>query len=113
MKLGFAVEVTGIKGTIQKDSNKISQAWQHINERSGTSEERDRLMIVANTENHLDPRQRKRDSFSRDAVKLLSNNGVLLITTLQLYELWKSVEGCNRTPDDVVRELHGKFGLYR
>ena len=107
------MEVTGIKGTIQKDSNKISQAWQYINERSGTSEENDKLMIVANTENHLHPRQRMRDSFSPDAVKLLSNNGVLLITTLQLYELWNSVEEGNRTPDDVVRELHGKVGLYR
>ena len=113
LSLGFAVEVTGIKGTIQKDSNKISQAWQYISERSGTSEEDDRLVIVANTENHLDPRLRTRDSFSPDAVKLLSNNGVLLITTLQLYELWKSVEEGNRTPDDVVRELHGKVGVYR
>ncbi len=113
LNLGFAVEVTGTKGTIQKDSNKISQAWQYISERSGASEEDDRLVIVANTENHLDPRLRTRDSFSPDAVKLLSNNGVLLITTLQLYELWKSVEEGNRTPDDVVRELHGKVGLYR
>ncbi len=113
LNLGFAVEVTGIKGTIQKDNNKISQAWEYISERTGTSEEDDRLMIVANTENHLDPRRRTRDSFSPDAVKLLGNNRVLLITTLQLYGLWKSVEEGNRTPDDVVRELHGKFGLYR
>ena len=113
LHLGFAVEVTGIKGTIQKDNNKISQAWQYISERSGPSEEHDKLMIVANTENHLDPRWRTRDSFSPDAVKLLGNNGVLLITTLQLYGLWKSVEEDSRAPDDVVRELHGKDGLYR
>ena len=53
LSLGFAIEVTGTKGTIQKDSNKIAQAWQYLKDREGTSEEDDRLMIVANTEIHL------------------------------------------------------------
>ena len=113
LNLRFTVEVTGTTGTIRKESNKVSQAWEHISQRSGTSEEYDRLMIVANTEYHLDPSQRKRDSFSQNVVKLLGDNEVLLITTAQLYELWRSVQEGERMPDAVVRELHGKSGLYR
>ena len=112
LHLGFGVEVTGSTGTIRKDSPKISQAWQNINERAGTAEETDRLMIVANTELHLDPAQRKRDSFSREVIQLLGNNGVLLITTTQLYSLWKAVHEGNKSAEDVVQELHRQSGLF-
>lgn len=110
--LSFSVEITGSTGTIRKDSSKISQAWQSIQERAGTSEEADRLLIVANTELHLDPDQRKKNSFSREVVQLLGNNGVLLITTAQLYALRKSVHEGNGSADDVVRELHRQSGLF-
>ena len=93
LSLGFAIEVTGTKGTIQKDSNKIAQAWQYLKDREGTSEEDDRLMIVANTEIHLEPLNRAKPSYSQPVIRLLGANKVLLITTLQLYDLWKSVRG--------------------
>ena len=112
LNLGFGVEVTGSTGTIHKDTPKSSQAWQYINERAGTVEEANRLMIVANTELHLDPSQRKRDSFSREAVQLLGNNGVLLMTTTQLYSLWKAVHEGSRSAEDVVQELHRQSGLF-
>ncbi len=111
--LGFAIEVTGTKSTIQKDSNKLSQAWQHISDRAGTPEENDRLIIVANTQSHLDPKQRSRDSFSQHAVDLLSRNDVLMITTVQLYELWKSVQEGNMGAEEAVKRLYDSTGLYR
>lgn len=110
--LGFAVEVTGTKGTIQKDSNKIAQVFQHIQDRVGTSEEHDRLIVVANTELHLDPNQRRKDSYSSNVVGLVDKHGVLLLTTVQLYELWKQVEQGNRTSESVIQELHDKDGLF-
>ncbi|GAI31537.1 unnamed protein product, partial [marine sediment metagenome] len=58
LNIGFAVEVTGTKDVIRKDSNKVAQAWQYLNERAGTPEENDRLVIVANSQYHLDPKQR-------------------------------------------------------
>lgn len=112
LSLGFAIEVTGTKGTIQKDSNKIAQAWQYLKDREGTSEEDDRLMIVANTEIHLEPSNRAKPSYSQPVIRLLGANKVLLITTLQLYDLWKSVHEGQRTSEEVVRDMHGKQGLY-
>ena len=44
LKIGLALEVTGTKGVINKDSNKVSQAWQYLQNRVGTSEENDRLV---------------------------------------------------------------------
>jgi len=112
LNTGFAVEVTETKDVISKDSKKAVQAWQYVNERMGTAEEKDRLIIVANTQYHLDPKKRNRESYTPEITKLLGDNGVLMITTLQLYELWKVVYEGRRPADDVVQELHGKYGLF-
>jgi hypothetical protein len=112
LNMGFAVEVTGTKDIIRKDSNKVAQAWQHLNDCAGTANENDRLVIVANTQHHLDPKQRNQEGYTRDIAKLLGKNGVLMITVLQLYEQWKSVHEGKRAADDVVRELHSSFGLF-
>lgn len=109
--IGFAVEVVGTKGIIQKDGNKIPQAWEYLKERVGTDEEKDRLMIVANTECHLDPKERRRESFTPPVVKLLGD-GVLLITTLQLYELWKMVDEDRKSADDVIQDLYKTSGIF-
>ena len=112
LNTGFAVEVTGTKDVIHKDSRKVVQAWQYLNDRVGTAEEKDRLIIVANTQYHLDPKKRNRESYTPDITKLLGDNGVLMITTLQLYELWKVVHERLRSADDIVQELHSNCGLF-
>lgn len=113
LDIGFALEVTGTKGIIRKDSNKIAQAWQYLNDRAGTPQENDRLVIVANTQYHLDPKDRSTESFTPEVVKLLGNNEVLLVTTLQLYEQWKAVHEDRKSKEDVVIELHSTYGLYK
>jgi hypothetical protein len=110
--IGFALEVTGTKGIIRKDSNKLAQAWQYLNDRAGTPQENDKLVIIANTRYHLNPKERGDESFTPEVVKLLGSNEVLLMTTLQLYEQWKSVHEGQRSKEDVVTELHNMNGLY-
>jgi len=112
LNIGFAVEVTGTKDIIRKDSNKVAQAWQYLNERVGTPEEKDRLVIVANSQYHLDPKRRNLEGYTPDIAKLLGNNGVLMITTSQLYEQWKAVHEGHRSSDDIVQELHSSSGLF-
>jgi len=111
--MGFALEITGTKGIIRKDSKKIAQAWQYLNDRTGTPQENDRLVIIANTQYHLDPKDRSTENFTPEVVKLLGSNEVLLMTTLQLYEQWKAVHEGKKSKDDVIRELHGTQGLYK
>jgi hypothetical protein len=112
LNIGFAVEVTGTKDVIHKDSNKVVQAWQYLNERAGTPEENDRLMIVANSQYHLDPKQRDQEGYTPNISKLLGNNGVLMLTTLQLYEQWKAIHEGHRSSDDLIQELHNASGLF-
>jgi len=112
LNMGFAVEVTGTKDIVHKDSNKVVQAWQYLNERAGTPDENDRLVIVANSQYHLDLKRRNHEGYTPDIVKLLGSNEVLLITTSQLYEQWKAVHEGYRSSDDIVRELHSSFGLF-
>ena len=113
LNIGFAVEVTGTKDVIHKDSKKVAQAWQYLNDRVGTAEEKDRLIIVANTQYHLDPKKRKSESYTPEIVKLLGNNGVLMINTMQLYELWKAIHEGLRLADDTIQELYSKYGLFK
>jgi hypothetical protein len=112
LNFGFALEVTGTKGVIRKDSNKVGQAWQYLTDRVGTPQENDRLLIIANAECHLAPEDRKKESFTPEVVKLLGGNEVLLVTTLQLYEEWKSVHEGHKVKEDIVKELHSQCGLY-
>ena len=86
LNVGLAIEVTGTKDVIRKNSNKVAQAGQYINERIPTPEENDRLVIVANSQYRLDAKQRNREGHAPDVVKLLDDNAVLMITTTQLYE---------------------------
>ena len=110
--ISFAIEVTGTRGIIRKDSNKVSQCWQHISYRTGTDEESERLAIIANTECHLDPDSRRSDCFSEDVAQLLGTNGVLLINTYQLYKLWREVQEEGRSSDEVIKKLHESSGVY-
>jgi hypothetical protein len=112
LNIGFAIEVTGTKDIIRKDSNKIAQARQYLSERAGTPEENDRLIIVANSQYHLDPKERNNAGFSPEVVRLLGNTGVLMITSLQLYEQWKAVHEGHKSSDDLIRELHSSSGLF-
>lgn len=112
LNIGFAVEVTGTKDVIHKDSNKVAQAWQYLSDRVGTTEENDRLMIVANTQYHLDPKERNHEGYSPDTTKLLGSNGVLMITAFQLYEQWKAVHEGQKSSDDLVQELYSSSGLF-
>jgi hypothetical protein len=77
-----------------------------------TSEENDRLVIIANTQYHLAPKDRTKESFTPEVVKLLGDNKILLVTTLQLYDEWKSVHEGQKVKEDIVKELHSQFGLY-
>lgn len=108
----FAFEVTGTTGIVRKESNKVSQCWQHISDRASTPQEGDRLVVLANTECHLNPASRRPEGFSQDVAKLLAPNGVLLLTAVQLYDLWKDVHEGKRMPEDVVNELFNSHGLY-
>ena len=112
LNIGFVVEVTGTKDIIRKDSKKVAQALQHLNECADTQTENERLVIVANSQYHLDPKQRNQEGYSPNIAELLGKNGVLMITTSQLYELWKTVHEGQRSPDDVLKELHSSSGLF-
>lgn len=112
LDIGFAVEVTGTKGIIHKDNNKVAQAFQYLMDRVGTDEKNDKLIIVANTQYHLDPKERRQESYTKDFLDLLGNNGILMINTLQLYNIWREVHEGRRSADDVIQELYSSSGRF-
>jgi hypothetical protein len=112
LNINFAFEITGTKDIVKKDTNKIAQAWQHLTERIGTTGEADRLVIVANTQYHLDPKTRNPCGYSPDITNLLSKNGVALMTTYQLYQVWVAIQKGSITPEKFASKLHSCSGLF-
>lgn len=113
LDIGFAVEVTGTKGTIKKDSKKITQAWQHIHDSKGAIDNKERIVIVANTERHLSPVERQKAPFSKNVIELLKNNGVLLLTTVQLFSLWKNYYKGTVEAEEIIKSLFESVGIYK
>jgi hypothetical protein len=112
LQLGFAFEVTGSRDSIKKDNNKVSQAWQYLNEREGTPFAQSRLVIIANTQCHLEPNNRKKDAFSPEVIKLLGKNGVLLVTSWQLYQAWLKIKENQNLAHDFAQLLYETSGLF-
>ena len=111
--LVFAIEVTGTKGVVRKASSKIAQAWKHLSDRKGTPEEAHKLTIIANVEYHLDPRSRPSAPFTSEVTDLLGRHNVLLLTTVQLYEIWKDIALGTRSAEDAISSLHATSGFYK
>lgn len=109
---GFAIEITGTKGNIKKDSKKISQVFTYLTQRVGSEEESHRMVVIANTQCHLDPKDRDLDCFSREVVDLMTKNEVLLLTTVQLYELWKSVFEKREKAGNIVDLIYNSTGVF-
>jgi hypothetical protein len=104
----IGVEVTGTKGIIKKDSKKIAQAWKYL-----YADEKARLIIVANTEYHLDPKDRKSLSYTEEVTTLLTKYNILLLTTKQLYKIWKNVEEeANSSILNADNIMNTKIGVY-
>lgn len=102
-------EVTGSQEPVKKTSSKVGQVWQFIKERDSPDQ---KLIVVANAYNHLPLDQRKsKQTYTKDAVGLLNLPGILLMTTEQLYFLWKDVQEKTREAEEVREILTSRNGV--
>ena len=84
----FAIEITGIKGSIGADSNKIAQIGR-FNENFKKYE---KIVLIVNTYMDKSPKERKgKMNFSPEMRKYLESLSVCYMTTQTLFELWKIV----------------------
>lgn len=105
----LAVEVTGTTDKIKKESKKVPQAWTYHREKQ---DEQEKLVLMANTYRHLPIEDRSgKLHFTPHVKKMFTQISALLMTTADLYSLWKDVHEKRRTADEVLKLLYGSTGV--
>lgn len=103
---GFGFEVTGIKGPIKKKSPKLSQVLDF----ERIKENHEKTVLLANTYRDLKIQDRKNQDFTDPAVEFLSPHPILLMTTLELYEMVCDVLEEKKQRKEIIRLLYGSKG---
>lgn len=105
--LTFGFEITGLNEAIKKRSNKIGQALTFLQEREGA----EKPAILANTFNDRPLEERgKEPDFTQDALDLMAPNGIVGMTTLSLYEIWKAVKYGGASINSIAEDLYNHPG---
>jgi len=105
----LAVEVTGTTDKIKKESKKVPQAWMYLGEKQ---DEQEKLVLMANTYRHL-PIEGRTDKlhFTSHVKNKFTEISALLMTTADLYFLWKDVHEKKRDADEVLKLLYKSKGI--
>ena len=84
-----AIEITGVKGGIGVDSNKVTQTNRFI---QNFRKHNEKVILIVNTYRDVAPNDRKgKMNFSPEMKDYLKALSISYITTHSLYELWKDV----------------------
>lgn len=82
----FAIEITGVDNKIYKDSKKFAQILQYLPHK----EENEKIVLLTNTYRHVDVEERAdKENFTRTVLKIAKDNNFCLMTTVDLYFIWK------------------------
>jgi hypothetical protein len=102
------VEVTGIEGALKKDSNKIAQALQALQQEV---REGDRVVLGCNVYRLRPVKERAAlEAVTPDALTLITKLGVNVVTTLTLFEVWKLSLTNREAARGRINDLHAWSG---
>lgn len=105
----FAIEVTGVEDKIYKDSKKFAQILQYLPHK----EENEKIVLLANTYRDIDVGERVgRENFTNPVLKIAENNGFCLITTMDLYFMWKDFLN-GKSSKKILAEVFSAKGEFR
>lgn len=109
--LEIGIEVTGLNTAIKKDSNKFNQAFEYLQHCEGDC----KALILANTYNDATPSERRAlDDFTKQAVDIMKPMGIVGLTTMGLYRIWKAVVYDGVDIDSIIGEIcDHEGGVYR
>lgn len=110
MGLQMGIEVTGLNGKIDKRSGKINQALAYLQE----CDDPCKAVILANTHNDTPLSDRtEKEHFTKPAENLMKGMGIVGLTTMELYRIWKDVTSGDADIDTVIGEIcNHKGGVY-
>ncbi len=102
-----AIEITGIKGCVGTDSEKISQTSRF----KLKHKKKEKIILIANTHMDMPPQEREgRMDFSPQVEEYFEDLGVCCLTSKTLFELWKDVVTGKKDSKGVVKKILTKNG---
>lgn len=104
----FAIEITGVDDKIYKNSKKFGQILQYL----PMKEEDEKIVLLANTYKDVDIAERiSRESFTKPVLKIAENNDFCVMTTMNLYFVWKdSLNG--KSAKEILAEVFSAKGEF-
>ena len=103
----FAVEITGIKGSVGVGSEKVNQVGRFKESYS----KGEKIILIANTNMDLSPKEREgKTDFSKEVNEYFKSLSVYCLSTKMLFELWKDVINEKKQSKDVKNKLLVKIG---
>lgn len=103
----FAIEVTGTNGNINNKDRKVGQSITY----SGEKKDNEKVILAANTFRDQPIAKRPKESFTKEAVRILSPFNVCLVTTVNLYYFWKAILEGRETKSEVIKKLGETSGI--
>ena len=103
-----AIEVTGIKGGIGLDSNKVIQTNVFI---QNFRKDNEKVILIVNTYRDIAPKDRKgKMNFSPEIENYLKSLSISYMTTNSLYELWKDIILGKKKAEQVKEKILATIG---
>lgn len=105
----FAIEITGVDDKIYKNSKKFSQILQYL----PMQEENEKIVLLANTYKDIEVEKRiGSENFTKPVLKIAENNHFCLMTTMDLYFIWKDFLN-GKSLKEIFAEVFSKKGEFR
>lgn len=106
----FVIEIMGSKSGVRKEDKKASDISSYL---ILHRQDEEKVMLLANTFRELDPADRVgKLHFSEQVKEPLEKQGVLLMTTVQLYEIWRGVKEDSLSLHEVVEQMYSQVGEF-
>jgi hypothetical protein len=103
------VEVTGVKGKINTKTRKMAQLWDLVLEKKSN----EKIVLIANTYREKEPTERRGEKhFTKNVINLCKKTDICLMTTVDLFNLWKEVLEGKKTPEQVIDSIVDTNGIY-
>lgn len=103
----LGIEVTGLNEAIKKRSNKLAQALTFIQQSEGAT----KAVILANTYNDTPlPERDELKHFTKDAINLMAGIGIVGLTTVDLYRIWRDVKYGDANITEIMAQIYNHPG---
>lgn len=105
----LVIEVAGVKDKIRKGDKELTQVFTYYLNNKAPEE---KIILLANTYRETRIDERPKENFTKEVIEIAEKNGFCLMTTWDLYRLWKDSLQSNLV-DRILLSVYNTSGVYQ